>query len=189
MVTYVESGLILKYLTEANSLRDYDFMTEKKAEAARNGNLDPFEISTQNELGRYLLEPLIDHQLAQQNQHNRPDQPRLTRRLRRAVDAGKVRAGENILPATSRGAANDAARLRLFVTALGTGMIGGIALILPTLIMVLTGGVVTTLGVSSAATLLFAGGLAFFTDMQPEGILGSVAAYAAVYVVFIGVTT
>ena len=46
-------------MAKANSLRDYDYMTEQKAEARRNGNPDPFEISTRNELGLYLLEPLI----------------------------------------------------------------------------------------------------------------------------------
>jgi len=166
------------YFTEASCLRDYDYMTEQEAEARRNDQPDPFNISTQMELGQYLLRPLIDQQLADQN---------LTQRLRPPLDQGEVQRGNNVLPpGVARGAANDAARLRLLITSLVTGIIAGLALILPMLIMVLVGGLAITLIISSAAAILFAGGLAFFTDMQPESVMGAVAAYAAVYVVFVG---
>jgi hypothetical protein len=155
-------------------------MTEQEAEARRNDQPDPFNISTQNELGQYLLRPLIDQQLAE-----RP----LEQQLWPPVDQGELQKGKNILPLKARGAANNAARLRLMVTSLVTGIIAGLGLILPMLIMVLSGGLATTLIISSAATILFAGGLAFFTDMRPEGVMGAVAAYAAVYVVFVGAST
>ncbi|KAI1618381.1 hypothetical protein EDD36DRAFT_426303 [Exophiala viscosa] len=163
-----------------NSLRDYDYMTEQKAEARRSGKPDPFEISTRQELGRYLLEPLIAQQL---------ERRRLGAELRRPVDEGEVQKGVNILPGTARGATNEAARRRLFVRSLATGILGGLALILPLLIMVLIRGLTVALIVASTATILFAAGLAFFTEMQPENIMGAVAAYAAVYVVFVGTRT
>lgn len=154
-------------------------MTEEQANAKRNKRPDPFEISTRNELGQLLLQPLIDQQLTEN----------LTRNLDNPLDEGELQRGMNILPGTARGAANDAARLQLLVRTLATGIIGGLALILPMLIMVLVGGLATTLIVSSAATILFAAGLAFFTDIGPEGVMGAVAAYAAVYVVFVGTST
>jgi hypothetical protein len=62
---------------------------------------------------------------------------------------------------------------------------GGAALIVPTVIMVPHKDLLTTLVVTSVATVMFAGALALFgTKLKGETVLASVAAYAAVLVVF-----
>jgi hypothetical protein len=63
---------------------------------------------------------------------------------------------------------------------------GGIALIGPMLLMVLHRDRTTLLSTTSVATLLFAAALARFSSGAPEVIVGVVAAYTAVLVVFVG---
>lgn len=69
------------------------------------------------------------------------------------------------------------------------GLLGGLALISPMLLMVLHQDLLTTLLTVSVSTILFAGALAFFTRLQGETMLASVAAYAAFLVVFVGTNT
>ncbi|RAH76620.1 hypothetical protein BO86DRAFT_404481 [Aspergillus japonicus CBS 114.51] len=70
------------------------------------------------------------------------------------------------------------------------GLCGGLALIAPMLLMVLHNDTPTTLATASAATIIFALGLAWFgEDLDGKDVLASVAAYAAVMVVFIGTSS
>lgn len=66
------------------------------------------------------------------------------------------------------------------------GLIGGLALIVPVIIMTLQNNLVVALITSSVATMLFAVFLSFFADKDPLELVGYTAAYAAVMVVFIG---
>lgn len=70
----------------------------------------------------------------------------------------------------------------------GMALAGGIALIVPVVIMSenqsLRWGLVTT----SLATLVFAGGMTAFSKAEEKDILTATAAYAAVLVVFVGTT-
>jgi hypothetical protein len=66
-------------------------------------------------------------------------------------------------------------------------MFGGIALIGPMILMVMKTDLVTALVTVSLSVFLFGLALAiFFTDVNPEAVLASVAGYAAVLVVFVG---
>lgn len=70
------------------------------------------------------------------------------------------------------------------------GILGGLALIGPMLLMVLHKDLLTTLVTTSVATLLFAVALALLgTRLRGETVLASVAAYAAVLVVFVGTSS
>jgi hypothetical protein len=65
-------------------------------------------------------------------------------------------------------------------------MFGGVALIGPMLLMVLHKDRATDLATTSVAVFLFAVIIAVYSNAAPEVIVGTVAAYAAVLVVFVG---
>jgi hypothetical protein len=66
---------------------------------------------------------------------------------------------------------------------------GGIALVGPMLIMVLHRGKATSLVTVSVSVLLFAIIISKYSTGTPEAVLGIVAAYAAVLVVFVGTSS
>lgn len=68
-------------------------------------------------------------------------------------------------------------------------MIGGLALIIPVLIMVVRTSPAKPLIVSSISILVFAICVAKFSNAAPENVLLATAAYAAVLVVFISNST
>jgi cell division protein FtsW (lipid II flippase) len=65
-------------------------------------------------------------------------------------------------------------------------LFGGVALVGPMLLMVLHNDLATTLSTASIAVFLFAAVVAFGSAAPPEVLVGAVAAYAAVMVVFVG---
>lgn len=67
-------------------------------------------------------------------------------------------------------------------------LFGGIALVGPMLIMKLHDDQATALATTSVAVFLFAVCIATFSNALPEFIVSAVAAYAAVLVVFVGVS-
>ncbi|RYP68829.1 hypothetical protein DL771_006447 [Monosporascus sp. 5C6A] len=78
-------------------------------------------------------------------------------------------------------------REKAFLHRLVMGSFGGLALIIPMLIMALLPGLKTSLITSSVATVLFASLIARYEDNAAgKDILAAVAAYAAVLVVFVG---
>ncbi|RYO80264.1 hypothetical protein DL766_007822 [Monosporascus sp. MC13-8B] len=78
-------------------------------------------------------------------------------------------------------------REEAFLNRLMMGTFGGLALIIPMLIMALLPGLKTSLITSSVATVLFASGVAEYADNAAgKDVLAAVAAYAAVLVVFVG---
>jgi hypothetical protein len=66
------------------------------------------------------------------------------------------------------------------------GIIGGIALIGPMLLMVLHRDLDTSIITASVATFIFASGLTGVKSLAGKDVLAATAAYAAVLVVFVG---
>ncbi len=73
-----------------------------------------------------------------------------------------------------------------FLVRLSMALFGGLALVVPMLIMVLVPRRTVSLIVASVFTLAFAVGLALRNELKPDQILAATAAYAAVLVVFVG---
>lgn len=92
------------------------------------------------------------------------------------------------LPGHSRGQYRKTRELREVTERLMCGIVGGLALIAPMLVMVLHGTVLASLLTVSVATILFAGAGALYLEVGPVQLIGATAAYAAVLVVFVGTT-
>lgn len=82
---------------------------------------------------------------------------------------------------------NKSRNTKAFVNRLILGMFGGVSLVGPMLLMVFHKDIVTATATTSACVFAFAAIIAFRTEASPEVIVGTVAAYAAVLVVFVGV--
>ncbi|KAK0616196.1 hypothetical protein B0T14DRAFT_567817 [Immersiella caudata] len=162
-----------------NAVRDYDFMAERLKQAEDDEEEDPFHISTLNLLD---LCSMRDANLVPME-----DGPTFGILFSKAANKRDYEDGFNILPGASRHDRHNVTTRRDYLERLGMGLAGGLALIIPMLIMVLQKDLVTTLVTTSVATMLFAGGLALLgTRLKGETVLASVAAYAAVLVVFVG---
>jgi hypothetical protein len=105
-------------------------------------------------------------------------------RLKRPLDLG-----DPWLPGGSRSSAQIQIRSRNVYERFMWAVLGGLALVGPMLLMVLHKDLVTTLTVSSVATLAFALCAATLTDKTSLELTGATAGYAAVLVVFVGVST
>lgn len=154
-------------------------MTEKEIESRRNNTRDPFEITTRDPMSFYLMK---DGEMIPPSTSQHPV------KVDRPKDHMRFQGGYvyNILPGSSRGNYNARIDLGHFWERITMGLLGGIAFIAPMLMMVLHQDLLTTLITVSASTILFAAALSFFTQLQGEKVLASVAAYAAVLVVFVG---
>lgn len=76
-----------------------------------------------------------------------------------------------------------------FLRRLSLGVLGGLAILVPMLIMALVNTLMMSLVVTCVATLLFAVVLSlplYGGDLDEQTVLGAVAAYAAILVVFVG---
>ncbi|OQO06594.1 hypothetical protein B0A48_08379 [Cryoendolithus antarcticus] len=85
-----------------------------------------------------------------------------------------------------RNEANRAAYEKNRLTRFAMAGLGGLLLVVPMLIMANVPGKLASLVTTCVALLLFAGGVARFTELGGHEILGTTAAYAAVLVVFVG---
>jgi len=92
------------------------------------------------------------------------------------------------LPGHARGHWKKTRDLRAVTERLMYGILGGLALVVPMLVMVLHNTVLTALLTVSVATILFAALCAFYAEIRPMQLVGATAAYAAVLVVFVGTT-
>jgi hypothetical protein len=82
---------------------------------------------------------------------------------------------------------NEMARKQAFISRVAMALFGGIALIVPTVIMAKIEGINISLITTSVAVLLFGMALAFgATDSTGKDVLAATAAYTAVLVVFVG---
>jgi hypothetical protein len=150
-------------------------MTEKLDLAKQSGERDPYSITTEDALSLYLMKDAL---LV-------PETPPV-----RAQNHHWYKQRMNILPGASRTAHNQNAGLKQMWRRVWMGLCGGLALIAPMLLMVLHKDEATTLSTVSIATMLFALGLAFFGEgLKGQEVLASVAAYAAVLVVFVGTSS
>lgn len=158
-------------------------MTLKAAECEDIGQDDPFKISTTSALSFRIME-----EAGLLPGPGRREYERI--RLEAALDAAQYEEGRNVLPGWSRHERLRAEELQRYLGRLGMGVLGGLAIIVPMLIMVLHNTLPTTLVTTSLATLLFAVVLAWSGQpREPEGVLAATATYAAVLVVFIGATS
>ena len=156
-------------------------MTAKQIESQRNEDDDPFQITTWDVLSYHLMN---ESGIIPPSSDDHPVKLRPPRDQR-------LKEGHfyNILPGSSRGNLNQRIDLAHFWERITMGLLGGLALISPMLLMVLHKDLLTTLLTVSVSTILFAAALAFFTRLPGETVLASVAAYAAVLVVFVGANT
>jgi uncharacterized membrane protein YfcA len=92
-------------------------------------------------------------------------------------------------PFRQRNRVNKDRKFKALVQRFIMAMFGGITLIVPMLIMVLHKDRATDLSTTSVAVVLFAGVVAYFSEATREGIVSTVAAYAAVLMVFVGTLT
>lgn len=92
------------------------------------------------------------------------------------------------LPGGSRSSAQSQIRSRNVWERFMWALLGGLALVGPMLLMVLRKDLATTLTVTSVATLAFALCAAALTDKTSLELTGATAGYAAVLVVFVGVS-
>lgn len=104
----------------------------------------------------------------------------------KSVGRREYREGINILPGRSRHIFNKERKIAQLSERLVMGLLGGFSLIGPMLLMVLHKDLKTTFSTASIATILFAFVLAVFTNLTGQTLLATVAAYAAVLVVFVG---
>lgn len=159
-------------------------MNEKKEQSQAVGQRDPFLITTEDRLSFILMERegLFRH-------------PGLTdREIRRSTNRHRQKSTawdpeSNMLPGESRTVMGQQNQVRLFFERLTLGVFGGLAIIAPMLIMALTNSLLVSLIVTSVATIVFAMLLALPRlggSMNGQTVLASVAAYAAILVVFIG---
>lgn len=81
---------------------------------------------------------------------------------------------------------NEIARSRSRVSRVLLAAAGGLSLIGPMLIMANVLGKVASLVTTCVSMLIFVIFIAFFTELGPNEVLGTTAAYAAVLVVFVG---
>ncbi|KAK4545412.1 hypothetical protein LTR36_002762 [Oleoguttula mirabilis] len=153
-----------------NALRDMDYMQEKAANGFDN---DPFLLMTSKQMERELMQDhgLLDHV------DSRDDLPP-------SLDEEDPR-----LPGVGRTARIHAAQLENRFNKLYSALGGGLALIVPMIIMRLETGTVSCLVTTSSCVLIFSLVIAYRSNMRPNDILAVTAAYTAVLVVFVGTTT
>jgi len=142
-------------------------MAKSQSEARHNRSHDPFRISTKSALAKEAMES------AGLLTESSGDYP-----------AGHLEAQVGAF--RQRTLMNKDRNFKALLERFAMAMFGGIALIGPMLLMVLHKDRATNLSTTSVATLLFAAIIARFSSGTPEVIVGVVAAYTAVLVVFVG---
>ncbi|KAK5111299.1 hypothetical protein LTR85_012194 [Meristemomyces frigidus] len=153
-----------------NAVRDMDYMQEK----ARSGfDRDPFLLMTSKQSEREMMEGHGLMRGVEQLEY-----------LHLAPDSEKP-----VLPGVGRTARILAAQSQSRKLNVVSALAGGLALIVPMIIMRLIPGKVCSLVTTSSFVACFAVAIALLSDLRPNEILGVTAAYAAVLVVFVGTTS
>jgi hypothetical protein len=154
-----------------SALRDWETILEYSAKAKNSLRLDPFVLTSARslELGMMLEANLVT------STHTKVEDCRDFK--------------DPILPGGSRRHLNRTRKMENFWERFYMAAFGGIALVGPMLIMVLHRGKATSLVTVSVSVLLFAIIISKYSTGTPEAVLGIVAAYAAVLVVFVGTSS
>lgn len=90
------------------------------------------------------------------------------------------------LPGMARGVAIQEANAEQVMIRFLMAMVGGLALVIPMLVMTYFPGKNVSVVTTSASMLIFAAVITLGTQLAPDQVLGATAAYAAVLVVFVG---
>ncbi|KAK4454219.1 hypothetical protein QBC34DRAFT_490643 [Podospora aff. communis PSN243] len=171
------------------ALKEYDYMREC---AAKGELADPFIVTTKNDHHKALIwqaEAKFRDTLS--SPHFLSSQERfLADEFENDLKAaGKQTAGP--MPslmggnAETRNVVNKRDNIEGFLRRLGMACLGGVFLIGPMLLMVLTGSQLASLVTPSVCVFAFGVAMAVFLD-KPFDVLSATAAYAAVLVVFVG---
>lgn len=155
-------------IAAGDGVRNLDFMKEC---ALRGYEDDPFILKTSRAIDRRILEAvgLVPNHLLPKGQ------------LPSAEDAENPR-----LRTSGRNKANEMARAHSRSSRLLLATAGGLSLIGPMLIMANVPGRMSSLVTTCVSMLIFVVFIAFFTELGPNEVLATTAAYAAVLVVFVG---
>lgn len=151
------------------------------------GEPDPFRLTSQDRLGFILFKRIglfANRGLGPSGDANDEARSRLHIQHKRAWDRNR-----NILPEFSRTQRSQRTEHQRFWGRLSLGVLGGLAILVPVLVMALVNTLTTSLVVTCVATLLFAVVLSlplYGGDVDGQTVLGAVAAYAAILVVFVG---
>ncbi|KAI0436542.1 hypothetical protein F4803DRAFT_541892 [Xylaria telfairii] len=156
-----------KALTEyAQAVRDWELMVDYNLKAAGDRDKDPFCISSKWKLTR---QPMEDAGL----------------RVKEDIyHTGTLDAYIGVFK--QRNKVNRDRSWKAFTLRLSMAVFGGVALIGPMLLMVLHNDMATDLATTSVAVFVVAIIISVYSTATPEGIVGTIAAYAAVLVVFVG---
>lgn len=150
-----------------DALRDMDYMQEK----ARNGfDNDPFLLMTTKQMEREMM---LDSGLISEQEFKTS--------LPEAIDKHNP-----VLPGVGRTARVHATEAKARTINLLCALLGGLALIVPMVIMKLVPWQTSVLVVTCAFVLAFAFVVALLSGLRPNEVLTATAAYAAVLVVFVG---
>lgn len=169
----------------ATAIRNYDMMVDLKEARRTIGEPDPFRITSQDRLGFILLKRVgLFENRGPAVAAASEERSRLNIKHKKAWDKGL-----NILPEFSRTQRKMLNERDKFIRRLSLGVLGGLAILVPMLIMALVNTLMMSLVVTCVATLLFAVVLSlplYGGDLDEQTVLGAVAAYAAILVVFVG---
>ena len=152
--------------------RNFEYMRECEARYPGDDERDPFYLKSTKVLQRQAME---DAGLIPNHMHPKG---RLPGTLDRAHSAE--------LPGTARGMANEEARAQQLTVRFFMAVVGGLALLIPMLVMTYYPGRNVSVVTTSVAMLIFAAMITLGTQLAPDQVLGATAAYAAVLVVFVG---
>lgn len=154
------------------ALRNLEYMQECAARYPEDDERDPFYLKSTKVLQRQAMEDagLIPNHM----------QPK--GRLPGTLD--RARSAE--LPGMARSMANEKARTDRLMVRFLMAMTGGLALLIPMLVMTYFPGKNVSVVTTSVAMLIFAAAITLGTQLAPDQVLGATAAYAAVLVVFVG---
>lgn len=154
------------------ALRDWDQMGEKRT---LDFEKDPFKLVTSKALDNKIIEE-ADITLPIRRDH--------LRYLQKPHDSNSPQ-----LPGDSRAHIIRQREVEAIVKRFGVALVGGMALLIPMLIMVLHKDLLTTLLTVSVAVIIFSVLVAIYSHQTTSEILTLTAAYAAVLVVFVGASS
>ncbi|KAI8951208.1 hypothetical protein F4801DRAFT_304588 [Xylaria longipes] len=148
------------------AVRDWELMVDYSMRAAGDIDKDPFCISSKWSLTGNAMKNAGLTEKKERYQHGTLD--------------------KHIGIFKQRNKVNRDRSWKAFILRFSMALFGGIALIGPMLLMVLHKDMTTDLATTSGAVFIVAIIISIYSTATPEGIVGTIAAYAAVLVVFVG---